>query len=278
MEIGPVSELAGSKKEFLGSSYEAQCRCLFTGFVTTLLHVYFQKVKPQAVAWVVKDGANGYFMKQITKGLPDARFIHIIRDGRAVLNSRMQSKMPYGKGETMSRDPLTSARLWKSFVKNIDSFKKLQPKRLIEIRYEDLVAHPDTQLVQLRRFLSLPEMGFKKEEDLGYYDRIASKEKNIHKLVAMPPQVNRADSWVRELPDGYRKVFEYAAGSTLKAKGYVDVGQYGLFDVLKNLATLKILISSTIKRIVGWFCYLLNPELLRKVLKQKIMAHIEKRL
>ncbi|MCP4369693.1 MAG: sulfotransferase [Deltaproteobacteria bacterium] len=98
-----------------------------------MLKTYFEHKKPDAEAWIIKGGANGAYINQIASEIPDAKFLHLLRDGRAVLNSRMKTIKPYGKGETMSHDPLTSARYWKSYVNRIDAFNHKFQERLPKI-------------------------------------------------------------------------------------------------------------------------------------------------
>jgi hypothetical protein len=115
----------------------------------------------------------------LEEALPGARFIHIIRDGRAVTNSHLQSPWaPYG-GPTRASDdggcdgPLPpsyeaewersgrsfvvlGAAVWKMLI---DAFEEAQskvaPGSWLEMRYEDVVSDPRTSFATMLNFLGL---------------------------------------------------------------------------------------------------------------------------
>jgi len=85
---------------------------------------------------------------------PDAYFIHIVRDGRAVANSIRHTRQRHNGAYWLSRPPgwqrlLTHPLLeacglqWKMIVEYaLESAKSIPPERYIQLRYEDLCAHP----------------------------------------------------------------------------------------------------------------------------------------
>jgi hypothetical protein len=106
---------------------------------------------------------------------PDARFIHIVRDGRAVANSFLQ--MPWWRGyegpEAWGWGPLPpdAAKIWEDSDRSFAVLAGLQWKVLIdaaevaraelpvdrwlEIRYEDFVAAPRERMAEMLDFLGL---------------------------------------------------------------------------------------------------------------------------
>jgi hypothetical protein len=112
----------------------------------------------------------------IHRALPDARFIHVIRDGRAVANSLLQ--MPWWRGyegpSSWGWGPLpksyerewtgsggsfvTLAGLeWKLLIDAFDRAKASVPAdRWMDVRYEDVVADPRGTIASLLAFLELP--------------------------------------------------------------------------------------------------------------------------
>lgn len=112
----------------------------------------------------------------LAKVFPEARFVHVVRDGRAVANSLLQ--MPWWGGyrgpSTWSYGPLPSAyqREWEwsnySFIVLagltwkvlIDAFREAEQEivedRWLTLRYEDVVEHPRDSFESLLQFARLP--------------------------------------------------------------------------------------------------------------------------
>ncbi len=107
---------------------------------------------------------------------PDARFVHVIRDGRAVVRSLMQ--YPYwrdtwrlnrpawngglgdgelGQWEAYNHSPLALAAIqWRAVVRSArQEAMRFAPTRYCEIRYEDFVANPHRALDELTTFCDL---------------------------------------------------------------------------------------------------------------------------
>lgn len=83
---------------------------------------------------------------------PNARFVHIVRDPRAVVASKR--KLP-----RTSRDVVTNAVKWAIDVAAAARYRDGSPDRaarLLEIRYEDLVRCPETVLRRVTDFLGEP--------------------------------------------------------------------------------------------------------------------------
>ena len=110
----------------------------------------------------------------LQQAFPDARFIHIVRDGRAVANSWLQMPWaPYGGPGRWQWGPLSPEyderwqRSGRSFVVLagigwkvlIDAFRtaqsKVAPETWLEMRYEDVVASPRQSFGTMLRFLGV---------------------------------------------------------------------------------------------------------------------------
>lgn len=107
---------------------------------------------------------------------PGSRFVHVVRDGRAVANSWLQ--MPWFDGhrgpeewlfgplppayreewEASGRSFVLLAGLaWKMLIDAFDEAREaLGPARWLELRYEDLVADPEAAFARALGFLGLP--------------------------------------------------------------------------------------------------------------------------
>jgi hypothetical protein len=172
-------------------------------------------------------------MKKIQKTLPEARFIHVIRDGRDAglsQNSRIRKR---GKHPVPPRE---MARRWrKRILKAKDDAAEVQ--HYIEVRYEDLVA--DTEAV-LRRVCEHVELAYdpvmlryyeRAEERLqemagalpakkGRPEREAGERVAAHALTTKPPDPGRLQVWKQEMSEAENAEFEEAAGYLLDDLGY----------------------------------------------------------
>jgi hypothetical protein len=112
----------------------------------------------------------------IDAALAEPRFVHIVRDGRAVANSLLQ--MPWWRGyegpdawgwgdlppaeaqaweESGRSFPVLAALEWKLVIDAFEESKAAIPgDRWLEIRYEDLVADPRGKMQRILDFVGLP--------------------------------------------------------------------------------------------------------------------------
>ncbi|MFH1730408.1 MAG: sulfotransferase [Planctomycetota bacterium] len=98
---------------------------------------------------------NSVRMEFLDAVFPDAFFIHMIRDGRAVANSILRARTNHGGAywgceppgwQGLLDKPLLDAcgLQWKMIVEHaLESAKSIPPERYIEVRYEDLCDRPE---------------------------------------------------------------------------------------------------------------------------------------
>jgi hypothetical protein len=150
----------------------------------------------------------------IAELLPEARFVHIIRDGRNVALSLTEA--PFGPDSLEA-----AARFWSRRVeKGRADGRALGPDWYREVRYEDLVEDPEAQLRPLCDFLDLPY----DDAMLHYYERDAGisrglKNPEIHRNLAQPPTRNVRD-WREQMSPRDVARFESIAGAALEDFGY----------------------------------------------------------
>lgn len=112
------------------------------------------KARPGVEAIVEKTPSHSGFVEDIdllTSG--QARFVHIIRNGYDAVESTLRA----GAGWASSwapRDPATAARKWASGVTGARQAARFEG-RYYELRYEDLVAEPEQQLLEVLRFIGI---------------------------------------------------------------------------------------------------------------------------
>jgi hypothetical protein len=169
-------------------------------------------------------------MRDIGGVLPEARFIHVIRDGRDVALSRWKRAV---KGRAPAEKV---ARTWRRRINKARKQARALP-HYIEVRYEDLVT--DTEPT-LRRVCELAELDFDPVM-LRYYEdaseRLASMARDLpdseggvrhsgdermqaHALTSRPPTDERIAVWRKEMSVEDRAAFAEVAGDLLAELGY----------------------------------------------------------
>jgi Sulfotransferase family len=144
--------------------------------------------------------------------LPDARFIHLIRDGRNVALS--YADVPFGP-KTVAR----AADLWARRVSGgIEVGASLGGGRYLELLYEDLVADPAGEAGTICKFL-----------DLDFHDGMLDPSERAHGVLSRAAQFNpnlqnkpisEVRSWERVMPPRQIEMFEAVAGGLLSQLGY----------------------------------------------------------
>lgn len=171
---------------------------------------------------LLKLGRAAAFVKEIHRVLPEAYYLHCVRDGRAVVNSLLSTKKVYYPGETMGRgDVVWSSAVWNRQIDQANAIA-YHSDQLITIRYESLLLEPEGVLEMLAPRLkaspSGPESVRSGPEAVPFLVR--GRESTIHGLVGEASKLERVDAWKEELPFSAGVVAEYLMRRRLTALGY----------------------------------------------------------
>ncbi len=168
-------------------------------------------------------------MSLLQEILPEARFIHIIRDGRDLTLS-IQG-LWFGPNSIDE-----AAEFWTS---RIAEGREQAPtlEHYMELRYEDLVEDPEPELRRICEFVELPF----DERMLHYHENVderlapetppeeiapdgrvvsTAERQAIMANVARPPDKSRIGRYRTEMPEADRERFESVAGPLLRELGY----------------------------------------------------------
>lgn len=159
----------------------------------------------------------------IRAAFPETRFVHVVRDGRAVANSWLQ--MGWWRGyqgpeawhlgplppeaaaawEESGRSFVTLAGLgWKLLIEAFERARAEVPAdQWMQVRYEDVVAEPGRHLREITDFIGLR--------------RTDEFERDID---AYPFESGRVQGFRRDLDGANLALLEHTIGSTLQAYGY----------------------------------------------------------
>ena len=173
---------------------------------------------------------------------PQAKFVHIIRDGRDVClcaSDRWKDKpgfqgFPFFLYESPDRifddwqqDPVTTAALW--WERNVRlgrAFgRALGPAMYYEMRYEALVTRPREECVALCGFLGLPFDGAMLRHQENFKPRRGPGGAILHARVGLPI-TSGLRNWRTEMTPAELGRFEAAVGPLLDELGYArGIGQ-----------------------------------------------------
>ena len=194
--------------------------------------------KHDATRWGDKTPLYLKEMKRIHSAVPEASFIHMIRDGRDVAlsySNRLRSMDP-------PREPPRPAKLakrWQRLILRGRRTAQALPSYR-EVRYEELVAEPERVLLEICAPLELDfdpamtryherasdrlvEMARDLPEADGRPLRPGAERMRAHAMAKQPPQANNAGKWREEMPEADVAEYESVAGDLLAELGY-EVG------------------------------------------------------
>jgi hypothetical protein len=161
--------------------------------------------------------------------LPEARFIHLVRDGRDVALSLRDMWFSPGHGIEVQ------AEHWRRCVSTAREHGAAC-RRYLEVRYEELVRDPEPVLRAVCAFIDLPSA-----PEMQDYHRRTPQRLEEHRerrrvdgslvvshadrlrqqaLVTRPPQPSRIHTWKQRMSEDDRRGFEAVAGSLLRELGY----------------------------------------------------------
>jgi hypothetical protein len=183
------------------------------GFLDYLYRSYAEQ--KGAVRWGDKTPIYSSYMDLIHQIFPQAKFIHIIRDGRDVALSMLEK---WGKKE-IHIDIYFAARNWVRRIKQAQAAgKRLGSNYYYELTYESLVASPEQELLTICNFLEEPFI-----EEMATHHQQARQQiesGSFHEAVRQPANKSRIGRWREEMSAAELRLFEQVAGPLLTELGY----------------------------------------------------------
>ncbi|MBE9126145.1 MULTISPECIES: sulfotransferase family protein [unclassified Coleofasciculus] len=177
------------------------------GVVSLLFELYAQKNGKKR--WGDKTPQHAMYLKEINKIFPEAKFIHLIRDGRDVAESL--KRVPIGP-----KSIYKIAHRWRKYILAFEEFKQSTDTRnWIEVHYEDLVQNLNSELFKIFDFLeedritvtrNIPEIEIKKQ-----YIKSAALHNSLNKTISE----KKIGVFKTKLKRREIEIFEYVAGDAL---------------------------------------------------------------
>jgi hypothetical protein len=177
-----------------------------------------------------KSPLNSLYPKELYRVFPNAKYIHLVRDYRANLASM-------SKHDVFSPSSTAMLMQWKKSVNQINKLALANPQSILQIRYEDLVLHPEHNYEKICNFIDvryIPEL-----LDPDYRKNAISNIYNKAFLDQWQPDLSgkistsNIDKWEKELSTEAVRKADYIAGKTGQLFQYESISRgYGLPFIL----------------------------------------------
>jgi hypothetical protein len=200
----------------LSASILNQCR---TGgdFIRVVMDAVAES--QQAQRWAMYDPDNVLHVERVKREIPNALFVHIIRDGRDIALSLKKmggfTPLPWDRDQTGSL--VATALYWEWMVHQGRAHGSKFPADYIEMHFEDLVANPYETLDKLGGFL---------DHDLDY-DRIQraglgrlSETNSSFREEGAKEKINPLGRWKERMAHADVAAIEATVGDCLQENGY----------------------------------------------------------
>lgn len=239
-------------------SFDTFCKLIY-------LNTYSEIPKKDIRAIGDKNPRYTFFIPQLLRLFPRAKFVHLVRDYRDNIVSIQRA----GKLIKESGNPYFSLGRWNLYNRFVVRYQKKFPDRFYLVHFEELIRDPETVMKNLCVFLDLdfdPEI-------LNYHQRIGNyfKEEGfnaLHKSLQTPFDLSKIGEWERELPRNQAIRCEVLSGSFPKKIGYPPK-----FNVnLLRRASIKLIYYPLL--LIGQFRFFLKIVFYRSRLAMKIAYSI----
>ena len=198
----------------LGARILADCR---SGGDFIRIHMEEIARRQNVGRWAMYDPDTVLHVREVKKDIPEALFVHIIRDGRdiAVSLKKMGGFRPFPWSRN-NRSLIETGLYWQWTVRKGREYGREIPSDYIEIKYEDLTQNPRRVLADLGEFL---------DHDLNY-DQIQSarlgtlRESNSSFRDDEKQEANSIQRWKQKLSHEQVVELETLVGECLEECGY----------------------------------------------------------
>lgn len=217
----------------------------YASFVSGLFDLY-GRIRGKRL---VGDKTPGYVrrIKTLHALWPEARFVHLIRDGRDVylsMANRPMHNLKPGAFDSWKEHPVPTAALWWEF--NVQcgraAEKELGPRLYHEMRYEAFTANPHEECAKLCAFL-----------DVRYDDAMLRfhEGSEVRFKRDKRPITAGLRNWSSEMPAEDVERFEAAAGWLLDELGYPRAFPHPRSEDLETASTIRDVLAQDVRMRYG---------------------------
>ncbi|WP_226699956.1 sulfotransferase family protein [Qipengyuania gaetbuli] len=182
--------------------------------------------------WGDKSPNQTFEIARLARLFPRARFIHLVRDGRACMLSH--KRVDWG-----TRSPGALSVAWATASLIAEEVGSALGSRFLSLRYEQLIRHPRDELERVAEFLGVPFDPLMLDFHSRAAKEVPSGSMQYHTSAMSPPDPSKSERWLRELSPAEISLFEEYGAIALHRLGYPilnpPLGLSGRFDKLRLL-------------------------------------------
>ncbi|MFX0137988.1 MAG: sulfotransferase [Candidatus Hodarchaeota archaeon] len=205
-------------------------------YILLIISIFMKEKFPDAELFAIKKDNYMRYHKQIKALFPFSKFIALIRDGRAVFNSKKVS-IHSERLRPFENDVIKAAERWCNTVSLLHDIKKTYETDTLIIYYETLIEDTNRILSQICDFLDLEYLSNPRKFKFLLTERYGQ---DLHKNIDKEPLSARIDAWKDDLSREEIFVYESIAYKHLMAEGYqLMVSEGGLEETVNRLKSSK---------------------------------------
>lgn len=216
--------------------------------------------------WGEKTPGNLFYVDILFEMFPDAKFIHIVRDPRAVVHSMNEHDF-----SCFPEDSVINALNWRRIVsRGCELLEKFVPvSQRMTIRYEDLVTSPEEQIATICEFIDEPF----EIETLQFHANAKRYMKQtaisvFNAAATQPISQTKVDRWKNKLSSYEVAAIELICRKEMALLGYKEEG-----EVLSLWQSFKVFFTS-----LSWKVYCWRNRRFRGYLMSQIPSFLKKYL
>jgi hypothetical protein len=188
----------------------------FKHMLPLLMKAYFQN-DPSTI--YVYKSPYVFDIEKVRRMFPEAKFIMIIRDLRAIYASQKKTRGT-DLGRPMATDPIKPALYYNLAGKLVQRYRSKPWFRCV--KFEDLVIRPEGIIDDLVDFLGASRV--KSNNATEYFEKLSESQKTIHQNIQSPPLPERIHAWRKGIDQKELYVLQRIAQKSIRFFGYEMVG------------------------------------------------------
>jgi hypothetical protein len=210
----------GLSRASIASALKTQKPQSFGEVISVICRSAHELAGTQEIAWGIKRPVLIARLNRIFAIYPDAKIVHVCRDGRDVF----LSYQAVHKNSTVKFGPkgvITNALYWVDSLRRIE---QMQRDRTFEVKYEDIISRPQETLSDLFSFLGLTydpaiSEGFKDyEKNQGIVPKVFQKD--THSKLSGTLDASNSQKYRQKMSRAQILCYEILAEPYLKKYGY----------------------------------------------------------
>lgn len=206
----------------------------YSSLIEHIVKHYGEKnAQPTPHFWVDHTPSNIKYVATLLEIFPNAKMIHLVRDGRAVASSLLP--LIWGP-----RSVDKAAYFWlTNLAYGLAAEALYGSNRIMRVKYEELVNETESTLQAICSFIG---MEYQPNMVQGDGFKVPSFTRKQHALVGKKPNQTRVNAWQKKLTPRQIEIFESTTANMLNYLGYTPrfgMSAKGMTPMERIISTLK---------------------------------------